>query len=422
MSPHDHHHALTPSRERATLLTLGAIQFTHILDFMIMMPLGAQLMQVFKISPAQFTHLVASYGFAAAVSGLAGGFFLDRYDRKRSLVVLYAGFGISTLACALAPNHHALLAARIAAGAFGGLAGSLVSAMVGDIVPPYRRGRAMGYVMAAFPIASVVGVPLGLVLAGKFGWHAPFFLLVGCATVIFGLATLALPPIRTAVQNHQPLHQMRQILAKGVHRRAFALSMVLVMAGGTLIPFIAPSYIANVGLDERFQLPMVYIVGGLATVLSTPLVGWLSDHMDRFKLLTLISVLAIVAVLWITRLGHTSLTVASLAMAMFMVAMSGRFSPAMTMVTNAVESRYRGGFMSVNAALQQAASAGASVLAGELVLRAPDGHLSGLPLLGWVSIGFFLLTVLVAAELRAAAPHVAAPQPKPAPIPVDAKA
>ena len=136
----------------------------------------------------------------------------------------------------------------------------------------------------------------------------------------------------------------------------------------------------------------------------------------------MISVLAIVAVLWITRLGHTSLTVASLVMAMFMVAMSGRFSPAMTMVTNAVESRYRGGFMSVNAALQQAASAGASVLAGELVLRAPDGHLSGLPLLGWVSIGFFLLTVLVAAELRAAAPHVAAPQPKPAPIPVDATA
>lgn len=422
MSPHAHHHALTPGRERATLLTLGAIQFTHILDFMIMMPLGAQLMTVFQISPAQFTHLVASYGFAAAVSGLAGGFILDRYDRKRALVVMYAGFALSTLACGLAPNHHALLAARIAAGAFGGLAGSLVSAMIGDIVPPYRRGRAMGFVMSAFPVASVVGVPLGLVLAGKFGWHAPFFLLTGCAAAIFGLATLTLPPIRTAVHDHQPLSQMKQILAKGIHRRAFALSMVLVMAGGTLIPFIAPSYIANVGLNEQFQLPVVYIVGGLATVLSTPAVGWLSDHMDRLKLLSLISLLAIVAVVWITRLGHTSLAVASLVMAIFMVSMSGRFSPAMTMVTNAVEARYRGGFMSVNAALQQAASAGASMLAGEFVLRAPDGHLSGLPLLGWVSIGFFVLTVLVAAELRNAAPHVSAPQRIPAPAPGDATA
>jgi len=125
------HHALTPGRERATLLTLAAVQFTHILDFMIMMPLGAQLMEVFQISPAQFTQLVASYGFAAAISGLAGGFVLDRFDRKRSLVVLYAGFGLATLACALAPTHHTLILARLAAGAFGGLAASMVTAMVG---------------------------------------------------------------------------------------------------------------------------------------------------------------------------------------------------------------------------------------------------------------------------------------------------
>ena len=140
------HHALSPARERATLLTLAAVQFTHVLDFMIMMPLGSQLMAVFNIGPAQFTYLVASYGIAAAVAGLAGGFFLDRFDRKRSLVVLFAGFGLATLACALAPTHHTLMLARIAAGAFGGLAGSMVGAMVGDIIPPERRGRAMGIV------------------------------------------------------------------------------------------------------------------------------------------------------------------------------------------------------------------------------------------------------------------------------------
>jgi DHA1 family inner membrane transport protein len=409
MSASGQHHALTAGRERATLLTLGAVQFTHILDFMIMMPLGAQLMQVFNISPAQFTHLVAAYGIAAAVSGFAGGFILDRFDRKRALVVLYAGFGIATLACAMAPNHAALLIARLAAGAFGGLAGSMVNAMVGDVIPIARRGRAMSIVMTAFPMASVLGVPLGLFVAAKYNWHAPFFLLAACSTVVWLIALAALPPIKTAVHGHEPLRQMHEIVSHGVHLRAFAVGTVLVMAGGTLIPFIAPSFIANLGIDPEVSLPITYMVGGIATAISTPFIGWLSDRMDRLKLLAIMSGLAVTVVLIITRLGQTSVAVASVMMALFMVTMSGRFSPAMTMITNAVEARYRGGFMSVNAAMQQAASAGASVLAGQFVTRAPDGHLAGMPMLGYVSIAFFLLTVLLAAELRSVAPHVSAP-------------
>jgi DHA1 family inner membrane transport protein len=416
------HHALTKGRELTTLLVLCAVQFTHILDFMIMMPLGGQLMRVFDISPAQFTHLVASYGLAAAVSGFAGGFFLDRFDRKRSLIVLYAGFGLATLACGLAPTHHTLLAARLAAGAFGGLAGSMVTAMVGDVIPPARRGRAMSFVMAAFPLASVLGVPAGLVLAGKFGWHAPFFLLAGCAAANVLLASLALPHILTAVKGHQPLRQMKAILSHGVHLRAFAVGTVLVMSGGVIIPFLAPSFVANVGLDETFQLPLAYAVGGIATAFSTPFIGWLSDHMDRLRLLGIMSAGAMVVVFFITRLGPSSVVTASLMMALFMVTMSGRFAPAMTMVTNAVEARYRGGFMSVNAALQQAASGCSSMLAGLFVTRDTTGHLSGLPLLGYVSAGFFGLTVLLAFELRAAAPHVATPAPKDAhPLPPPAE-
>src|SRR3954471_6200519 len=325
-----HHHALSKGRELTTLLVLCAVQFTHILDFMIMMPLGGQLMRAFNISPAQFTHLVASYGLAAAVSGFAGGFFLDRFDRKRSLLVLYAGFGLATLACGLASTYHALMATRLAAGAFGGLAGSMVTAMVGDVIPPARRGRAMSLVMAAFPVASVLGVPASLVLAGKFGWHAPFFMLAGWASVILVLAIFALPHIRTAVHDHQPVRQMREIMTHGVHIRAFSLGAVLVIAGGVLIPFIAPSFIANLGLDEKVQLPITYMVGGIATALSTPLVGWLSDHMDRLKLLMIMSTGAIAVVLVITRIGHASVVVASIMMALFMVTMSGRFAPAMT--------------------------------------------------------------------------------------------
>ena len=414
MSSSAQYHTLSPARERTTLLTLGAVQFTHILDFMIMLPLGAQLMAVFDITPGQFARLVASYGIAAAVSGFAGGFVLDRFDRKRSLVVLYTGFGLATLACALAPTYFTLLLSRLAAGAFGGLAGSMVSAMVGDIIPPERRGRGMSVVMTAFPLATVLGVPAGLVLAGRYGWHAPFFLLSICAVPVLVTAAIALPPIRTAIRDHQPVRQMREILSHGIHLRAFSLGMVLVMAGGVLIPFIAPSFVANVGLDEATELPITYLVGGVATAISTPVVGWLSDRMDRLKLLAIMSVASVVTVLIITRLGRTHVALASVVMAVFMVTMSGRFSPAMTMITNAVDARYRGGFMSVNAALQQAASAGASMMAGDIITRTPGGQLEGMPLLSYASITFFILTVVLAARLRAAAPHVAAPG-RPAP-------
>ncbi len=424
MSLSGQHHHVSPARERATLLTLGAVQFTHILDFMIMMPLGSQLMRVFQITPAQFTQLVACYGLAAAVSGFIGGFFMDRFDRKRALLVLYTGFGLATAACGLAPTHHWLMIARLAAGAFGGLAGSMVSAMVGDIIPPSRRGRAMSVVMTAFPVASVLGVPVGLVLAGKFGWHAPFFMLGGCAGVNLLLASAALPHLPTAVQDHEPARQMREILSHALHLRAFALGGVLVLAGGVLIPFIAPSFVANVGLDEKTQLPLAYVAGGLATMVSMPLIGRLSDRVDRFRLFVWLSLFGSVIVLVMVRMGPSPVWFAALMMALFMVPMSGRFAPAMTMVTNAVEARYRGGFMSLNAALQQATSGLANVLAGWFVTTDSAGHLLGYPLLGYVSVGFFLLAVLCAAELRRAAPHVAIPAMAHAhpPVPVEAEA
>ncbi len=411
------HHELPRGQERGTLLMLAAVQFTHIFDFMIMMPLGPQLMRQFQITPAQFTHLVAVYGLAAAISGLAGGFVLDRYDRKRALLWLYAGFLLATLGCGLAPTHHWLMIARCMAGAFGGLSSSMVTAMVGDIIPPQRRGQAMSVVMAAFPVASVLGVPAGLILAEKYGWHSAFFLLAACAALNLVLGMFVLPHLKTAVANAQPVRQMWEIVSHGLHLRAFAVGAVLVMAGGCLIPFIAQSIVFNMGQPES-QLPWVYAVGGICTFISMPIVGRLSDRVDRLGLLTWMSVAAIGVVVVFTRLGPTPLPLICAMMALFMVTMSSRFAPAMAMVTNAVSARYRGGFMSVNSALQQAASGLANLIAGFFVTSNAEGHLVGYPMLGYVAIAFFVLTVLCAAELRAAAPHVSKPNRTPSPAPV----
>lgn len=400
------HHALSPPRESATLIALAAVQFTHVLDFMIMLPLGPQLMRAFDLTPAQFTHLVAAYGLAAALSGFAGGFFLDRIDRKRALVFVYAGFGLATLACALAPTHSALLAARLIAGAFGGISGSLVTAMIGDIIPPTRRGRAMSYVMSAFPLASVLGVPLGLTLAGWFDWHAPFYLLAGCSAFILALALFALPNIRTAIKNHQPIRQMRDIVTSGIHLRAFAVTCFLVMAGGCIIPFLAPSFVINYVLAES-DLPKLYAIGGIAAFISAPIVGRLSDRLDRLHLLAGITFFAAVVVLILTNLETATFPVAAALMASFMVTISSRFAPAMAMVTDAVSARYRGGFMSVNSALQQASGGLANLLAGVFITTGAGGRLVGFPALGIASVAFFGLTLFCAARLKAAAPHVA---------------
>jgi predicted MFS family arabinose efflux permease len=401
-------HAQTPGKERAILLMLTAVQFTHILDYMIIMPLGSHLMRVFGITPGQFSHLVAAYGIAAALTGFTGGFFLDRFDRKLALLTLYTGFGLATLACALAPTYHSLLIARFAAGGFGGVASSVLTAMIGDVIPPARRGRAMGMVGAAFPIASVLGVPLGLLLAEHFEWHAPFFLLGGVSALVLALGIQVLPRLHVVHAPAHPWRQMKAILTHPVHQRGFLLSAALVFAGGSIIPFLAPSMVANVGVPES-RLWLIYAAGGVCTFASTPIFGWLSDRHDKLHVLGWLTLAGACVVLILTNLPAAPVGVAMLVTALFMVTMSGRFTPAMAMMANAVEARYRGGFMSVNSAVQQATSGLANITAGALVTSDAAGRLVGYPRVGLISLTFFGLTFYMAWRLRAIAPHAARP-------------
>ena len=178
--------------ERIILLLLASVNFTHIMDFMIMMPLGNFLMPHFNISAQQFSFLVAAYTFSAAAASFFAASLVDKFDRKNLLLFAYGGFLLCTLLCAVSVTYEMLLSARIAAGVFGGLIGAQVLSIVADLVPFERRGRAMGMIMAAFSAASVFGVPFGLYLSKFFSWHAPFYFVVAMGAALMPLLVKAM--------------------------------------------------------------------------------------------------------------------------------------------------------------------------------------------------------------------------------------
>ena len=391
-----------PAGERALVLGLAAIQFTHIMDFMIMMPLGPQLMRVMLISPQQFGILVSAYTLTAAVAALAMAFYTDRFDRRQTLLFLYAGFVISTLLCGIAPGYNELLAARAVAGAFGGVAGATVHSIIGDAIPENRRGAATGMIMSAFALSSIIGVPIGLVLAAHFSWRAPFLLLVAVSVLVFILTWRILPPMRSHIvagEAHRPLEQMKSVLGTANHLRAFVFMFALMFAGFSVIPFISPYMVANVGLKET-DLPYLYLFGGLATVFSSRYIGKLADRYGKRQIFTLIGLISIAPLLITTNLPPAPVWVAICASVIFMVFVSGRFVPAMALVISSVEPRLRGGFMSINSAIQQLGLGAASFLAGTIIGHGAGGTLTNYWLVGFIAVGATLLAIALAWRVK----------------------
>jgi predicted MFS family arabinose efflux permease len=365
---------------------LSCVQFTHILDFVIMMPLGPSLMRVFGLDAQQFSLVVSSYTFSAALSGVAGAFFIDRFDRKKALLTLYTGFILGTLSCAFAPTYTALVAARAAAGAFGGLAGSLVFSIVGDMVPAERRGRAVGRISASFALSSVLGIPVGLALASRFDWHAPFVLLGLLGLLALALGIWGLPSMTRHLQagstKVSPLEEVRDVLSDMNHWRAFGLTTMLMFAGFSVIPFLSPYMVGNVGLKES-DLPLIYLFGGVATFVSSQAIGWMSDRFGKHRTFTVMALVSIPVILSVTRLGPLSLPLALTATTLFMVTVSGRFVPALALVTSSTTLEHRGSFMSLHSSVQQMASGLAALMAGSIIVTQPGGRLEGYHVVGW---------------------------------------
>ena len=394
--------ALSRGRELALLGTLAAVQFTHIVDFMIMMPLAPQLMRLWDIGPQAFGVLVSAYTFAAAASGLFAVLVIDRYDRRHALLFVYAGFTGATALCGIAPGYEALLGARLLAGAFGGIAGALILAIVADVVPYARRARANALVASAFSLAAIAGVPAGLWLAAWSSWRTPFLAVSALAVVVAIVAWRLIPPIAAHVahgRSHGALSRVRSVVAVRNHWRAFAFIVALMLAGFSVIPFVAAYAVANVGITEH-ELPLMYAVGGLATLVTAQVIGHLADRYGKKRVFAVIALLSLAPILAITHLPRMTLLSYLLVSTLFFILVTGRFGPAMALVSGSAESRVRGSFMSLNAAIQQLGAGVAALLAGAMVGKAGDGTLTGFGGVGWLAAGFTVAAVVLAFRIR----------------------
>jgi len=388
--------------ERLLLFVLAAIQFTAVVDFLIILPLGPQYMRVFSISPAHFGVIVSSYAISAGISGIAAGFFLDRFDRKRALLGLYLGFTVGTLFCALAPTYHLLVAARAVAGAFGGVVGALILAIVGDVIPEARRGAAMGLVMSSFSVASICGVPIGLVLASHINWHVPFFVLAGLSLLVLGAAAWVMPSLRghlARVRDEHPVARTLAVLSRPDHQMAFLFMFLLTFTGFVVFPNIANYMVMNVGLTEK-QLPLIYLFGGLCTVFSMNWIGRWADRSDKLRVFVLMSLSATIPLVAITNLPRVHLLIAVGTSTLLWICMSGRMVPAMSMMTASIEAQYRGGFMSINSSVQQFAAGLAAYLSGQIMAQTPSGELTHFPAIGALSVVCALTCIYLARYLK----------------------
>jgi predicted MFS family arabinose efflux permease len=398
---------LNPAQEQRLLYTLAGIQFTHILDFMIIMPLAPMLTRAFGLSTTQFGLLVSAYTFTAAISALLAAVVVDRFNRRRVVLTLYTGFILATLACALAPGYAALLIARGLAGAFGGVLGAMVHTTIGDVIPYERRGRATGVVMAAFSLSTVIGVPLGLFFAnhsGALGWRAPFLFAALLAAIVFAAALRTLPSIAARTQDLRLSHALKpmgQVLADANHWRAFAFMVLLMLGGFTVIPYITLYTTGNVGFPETL-LPAMYLVGGACTFFTARWFGKLADQYGKAQMFRVIAALSMLPILAITHSPALPWWAVILMSTPFFILVSGRFVPGMAMITSAGNPQVRGTYMSLSTAVQSAGSGLAALIAGMIISRDAQGFIHNYNVVGYVACAATLLAIWLATRVRPA--------------------
>jgi predicted MFS family arabinose efflux permease len=384
------------SRYQSFLVALLAfIQFTIILDFIIMSPLGAILMPALDITAAQFGVAVSAYAFSAGISGVLAAGFADKFDRKRLLLFFYVGFTAGTTLCALAPNYHVLLLGRIVTGLFGGVVGSVVLAIVTDLFPLHQRGRVMGFVQTAFAASQVLGIPVGLFLANRWNWHVSFGAIVILAIVVIVSVLLLMRPVNEHLKLRQDRNAFAHLIAtvtEPSYTLAFGVTTLLATGGFMLMPFGSAFTVHNLGIDIE-HLPTIYLVSGLFSIFTGPLVGRLSDAIGKFPTFVFGTAMSIVMVLIYTHLGQTTLTIAIVVNVLMFVGIFSRMIPSQALISAIPAANQRGSFSAISASVQQLSGGLGSVFAAAIITQNADGSLGHFDRIGYVVVGTSLVAL-----------------------------
>lgn len=389
--------------EKRLLLLLAAVQFTHIMDFMIMMPLGPQLMRQLDISAAQFGGLISSFAITSGVVGLAMAPFADRFDRRKLLLFCYAGFTLGTLACGFCQSGASLFWARAICGAFGGVSGATIMAIVADVVPPERRARGMGIIMTAFSAAAALGVPFGLKIAQWWKWEAPFLVVAVIAAVVWVGLFRILPPVRGHLTGGKIKsgRDFLELLRNGNAWTGLALMVAMIFGHFTIIPYLSPYLVGNVGLPEK-SLFLVYLTGGLVTIFTGPLIGKLADRHGRYLVYVCLVAGACIVIRLLTSSGPLPVWQTLVLAGLFFTFASGRFVPGQAVISMAVPSARRGAYMSLVACSRDLASGLTAVIGGMVVTETADGRLLNFDKLGWLAIGVSMVSLWIFRKVKAA--------------------
>lgn len=381
--------------QKFVIAILAFLQLTLVLDFMLMAPLGAFVIPALKISPSQFGLVVSAYAFSAGVSGILTAGFADLFDRKKLLLFFYSGFVAGTLLCALASSYHWLLIARMTTGVFAGVVGSVSLAIVTDLFPLETRGRVMGVIQSAFAAATVLGIPVALLLSTRWGWNSPFFMIVAVGVLAGGLILAFLRPVDEHLKHRSdrsPLHHLLKTVSNRVYLQGYATTGLLSVGGFMLMPFMSVFMVSNVGVPVE-KLPLVYVIMGLFSIVSGPLIGRASDAWGKFTVFAFGCVVTIVMVVIYTHLHATPFWMLDVVVVLLQIGIFSRIISASALMSALPEPSDRGAYMSISSSLQQVSGGIAAVVAGLIVVQAPGGELLHFDILGYVLVCTTLVTL-----------------------------
>jgi len=357
--------------QKFAIFALAITMFTVVLDFMVMSPLGDILMKSLNIKPAHFGLAVSAYAFSAGISGLLTAGFADRYDRKKLLLFFYTGFIAGTLLCGVANTYPLLVGARIITGLFGGVIGSISMAIVADLFDLQHRGRVMGFMQMGFGASQVLGIPIGLYLANLWGWHAPFLWVGIMAIIVAILIAIKLKPLTKHLavqQDRSAFKHLMHTLSKKDYRIGFSATALLSIGGFMMMPFGSAFAINNLHITQH-QLPLLFMVAGLSTLIVMPMIGKLSDRVDKFRIFVAASVWMAAVVIIYTNLTVTPLWLVMVFNVLMMCGIMSRMVPSSALITAVPVLQDRGAFMSINSSLQQIAGGIAAAFAGLIVVQ-----------------------------------------------------